>query len=67
MMKKLVGIVLYTAGVVMLTLAYKEYIAVVSQISKFLKGAPPEKVILLLAAGGFCTIVGLYKILTSKK
>lgn len=67
MMKKLVGIVLHTVGVIMLTLAYTEYIAVVSQISKFLNRVPPEKVIFLLTAGGLCTIIGLYKILTSKK
>lgn len=63
-MKKFVGIALYTAGVVMLTLAYTEYIAVASQLSKFLKGSPPEKVILLLVPGAICTISGLYKILT---
>lgn len=64
-MKKFVGIALYTAGVVMLTLAYTEYITVASQLSKFMKGSPPDKVILLLVPGGICTIAGLYKILTT--
>ena len=62
MKNRITGVVFHTAGVVMLTLAYKEYYSALSRASKFFKGAPPEKVIILLAVGAICTLFGLYKI-----
>ncbi|MDH3974112.1 MAG: DUF3185 family protein [Deltaproteobacteria bacterium] len=62
MIKKITGILFHTAGVVMLTLAYKEYYSVAAKVSKLVKGAPPEKVLILLSGGIVCTMIGLFLI-----
>jgi len=67
MIKKITGILFHTVGVVMLTLAYKEYYSLTSRVSKFMKGAPPEKVLILLSSGIICTMIGLFLIYTAPK
>lgn len=67
MIKKITGILFHTAGVVMLTLAYEEYYSVASKVSRYMNGAPPEKVLILLSGGIVCTMTGLYLIYKSPK
>ncbi len=67
MKNRLTGVIFYTAGVVMLTLAYKEYFSPASTVYQLFKGTLPENIILLMAGGGVLAVIGLFSIFRPKK
>ena len=67
MKNRFTALLFYTAGVVMLTLAYEEYVSPASTVYQLFRGALPEKILLLLAGGGVCTVIGLITILSPRK
>lgn len=63
MLDRIIGLLMFAAGVVMLTLAYQEYGAFGSKFTRLLSQTLSDRTIYLFSGGAACSLIGIYQIM----
>jgi hypothetical protein len=66
-MNKQIGIILLVAGICLLIWGFNLYGAFSSRVARVFTGAPTDKTMTILIAGGVCTALGIFQLARKSK
>jgi hypothetical protein len=66
-MNKPIGVILLIVGICLLIWGFNLYGAFSSRIVRAFTGAPPDKTVTILIAGGACTALGIYQLVRKSR
>lgn len=62
-MKRMIAVALLVAGIVLLVFGMQAMNSVEGEVSRFFRGAPPDRAVWMLVGGIVCAVLGAYGML----